>query len=169
MHPRVIHSLPKADTSNDGDEQSGKDTAPPPLKQAILSTPAITQRRVNSLVFDFIVNEVQPFSTVENTSFRKMVEGLSGGRSPVCRKTLMTHIEKTFPKMKEAITEILLHTQNVCTTADIWTAHHRSFIGITCHWIESDTLDRKSAALACERIRGHHTYDVIAAKISQVE
>ncbi|CAI5682826.1 unnamed protein product [Oreochromis niloticus] len=168
MHPRVIHSLPKADTSNDGDEQSGKDTAPPPLKQAILSTPAITQRRVNSLVFDFIVNEVQPFSTVENTSFRKMVEGLSGGRSPVCRKTLMTHIEKTFPKMKEAITEILLHTQHVCTTADIWTAHHRSFIGITCHWIESDTLDRKSAALACERIRGRHTYDVIAAKISQV-
>lgn len=70
--------------------------------------------------------------------------------------------------MNEAITEILLHTQNVCTTADIWTAHHRSFIGITCHWIESDTLHRKSAALACERIRGHHTYDVIAAKISQV-
>lgn len=113
MHPRVIHSLPKADTSDHGDEQSGKDTAPPPLKQAILSTPAITQRRVNSLVFDFIVNEVQPFSTVENTSFRKMVEGLSGGRSPVCRKTLMTHIEKTFPKMKEAITEILLHSKCV--------------------------------------------------------
>lgn len=80
----------------------------------------------------------------------------------------MTHIEKTFQKMKEDGTEILQHVQNVCTTADIWTAHHGSFIGITCHWIESDTLDRKSAALACERIRGCHTYDVIAAKISQV-
>ena len=39
---------------------------------------------------------------------------------------------------------------------------------ITCHWIEPETLDRKSAALACERIRGRHTYDVIAAKISQI-
>lgn len=97
-----------------------------------------------------------------------MVEGLSGGRTPICRKTLMSHIEKTFLKMKEAETEILQHVQNVCTTAAIWTAHHRSFIGITCHWIESDTLDRKSAALACERMRGRHTYDVIAAKISQV-
>lgn len=41
-------------------------------------------------------------------------------------------------------------------------------MGITCHWIEPETLDRKSAALACERIRGRHTYDVIAAKVSQI-
>uniref|UniRef100_A0AAY4DRN2 Transposase n=1 Tax=Denticeps clupeoides TaxID=299321 RepID=A0AAY4DRN2_9TELE len=168
MHPRVMHSLPKANTLDHGNEQSGKDTTPLPFKQAILSIPAITQMRVNSLVFDFIVNEVQHFSIVENTSFHKMVKGLSGARTPVCRKTLMKHIEKTFLNMKEAGTEILQHTQNVCTTADIWTAHHRSFNGITCHWMESDTLDRKSAALACERIRGHHTYDVIAAKIIQV-
>ena len=56
----------------------------------------------------------------------------------------------------------------MCTTADIWTAHYRSFMGIMCHWIEPEILDWKSAALACERIMGHHTYDVIAAKISQV-
>lgn len=72
-----MHRL-KTNTSDHGDEQSGKDTTPPPLKQTILSTPAITQRRVNALVFDFIVNEVQPFSTVENQSFCKMVEELSG-------------------------------------------------------------------------------------------
>lgn len=155
-------------TSDDGGEGSAMPT-PPPLKQATLSsTSAITQSKVNSLVLEFIIADVQPFSLVENASFREMIAGISGGRTHMCRKTLMQRIERGFQNMKEAITETLQDVQTVCTTADIWTAHHRSFMGITCHWIEPETLDRKSAALACERIRGRHTYDVIAAKVSQI-
>lgn len=56
----------------------------------------------------------------------------------------------------------------MCTTADLWTAHNRSFFGMTCHWIEEDTLERKSAALACARVRGRHTFDVLAAKICEI-
>lgn len=118
MHPRVMHSLPKAYSPDHGNELNGKDTTPPPLKQAILNTPAITQRKVNSLVFDFTFNKVQPFFTVENTSFHKMFEGLSRGRAPVCRKTLRKHVEKTFQNMKEVGTEILHHTQNACRYMD---------------------------------------------------
>lgn len=44
----------------------------------------------------------------------------------------------------------------------------RGFIGVTCHWIDPQTSDQKSAALACERIRGHDTYDVIAAKFTEI-
>lgn len=154
--------------SDDGGEGSAMPT-PPPLKQATLSsTSAITQSKVNSLVLEFIIADVQPFSLVENASFREMIAGISGGRTHMCRKTLMQRIERGFQNMKEAITETLQDVQTVCTTADIWTAHHRSFMGITCHWIEPETLDRKSAALPCERIRGRHTYDVIAAKVSQI-
>lgn len=154
--------------SDDGGEGSAMPT-PPPLKQATLSsTSAITQSKVNSLVLEFIIADVQPFSLVENASFREMIAGISGGRTHMCRKTLMQRIERGSQNMKEAITETLQDVQTVCTTADIWTAHHRSFMGITCHWIEPETLDRKSAALACERIRGRHTYDVIAAKVSQI-
>lgn len=155
-------------TSDDGGEGSAMPT-PPPLKQATLSsTSAITQSKVNSLVLEFIIADVQPFSLVENASFREMIAGISGGRTHMCRKTLMQRIERGFQNMKEAITETLQDVQTVCTTADQWTAHHMSFMGITCHWIEPETLDRKSAALACERIRGRHTYDVIAAKVSQI-
>lgn len=154
--------------SDDGGEGSAMPT-PPPLKQATLSsTSAITQSKVNSLVLEFIIADVQPFSLVENASFREMIAGISGGRTHMCKKTLMQRIERGSQNMKEAITETLQDVQTVCTTADIWTAHHRSFMGITCHWIEPETLDRKSAALACERIRGRHTYDVIAAKVSQI-
>uniref|UniRef100_A0A8D0D640 BED-type domain-containing protein n=1 Tax=Sander lucioperca TaxID=283035 RepID=A0A8D0D640_SANLU len=164
-HSSVLQRAEMA--SDDGGERSAMPNAPP-LKQATLSTSAITQRKVNSLVLEFIVADVQPFSLVENASFREMNAGISGGRTPMCRKTLMQRIERGSQNMKKALTETLQDVQTVCTTADIWTAHHRSFMGITCHWIEPETLDRKSAALACERIRGRHTYDVIAAKISQI-
>ncbi|XP_060882941.1 uncharacterized protein LOC132954402 [Labrus mixtus] len=106
--------------------------------------------------------------TIEDADFRKLIEGISGGKTPMCRKTLMQRINKAFQSMKGSITRKLHGIHTVCTTADIWTAHHRSYLGITCHWIEPETLERKSAALACERIRGRHTYDVIATKISEI-
>ena len=39
---------------------------------------------------------------------------------------------------------------------------------MTAHWIGADTLQRKSAALACARVTGKHTFDVIADKIYKI-
>lgn len=99
---------------------------------------------------------------------KKLVEGLSGGKTVMCRKTLVQNIENEFAVMKNSLTETLMNVSNVCTTADLWTAHNRSFLGMTCHWIEENTLERRSAALACARIKGRHTFDVLAAKISEI-
>ena len=55
----------------------------------------------------------------------------------------MRRIEDGFLAMKEKLTEKL-------------------------HWIEGQDLERKSAALASARIKGRHTYDVIAEKIQQI-
>uniref|UniRef100_UPI003AAFB1AC cocaine esterase-like n=1 Tax=Centroberyx gerrardi TaxID=166262 RepID=UPI003AAFB1AC len=53
----------------------------------------------------------------------------------------------------------------VATTTDCWTAHQRSYIGVTCHWIDEETFERRSAALACQRLRGSHTFDVLAGAL----
>ena len=50
----------------------------------------------------------------------------------------------------------------IATTTDFWTAHRQSFIGVTAQWIEPDALKRCSVALACKRLKGAHTYDVLA-------
>ena len=55
--------------------------------------------------------------------------------------------------------------ERVCTTADVWTANRRSYLGMTVHWIDPSTLKCCKAAIACARITGRHTYDVLAAKI----
>ena len=50
----------------------------------------------------------------------------------------------------------------VATTADCWSAHNRSYLGMTVHWLDPKTRARQHAVLACSRLRGHHTFDVLA-------
>lgn len=47
---------------------------------------------------------------------------------------------------------------------------HRTFgpPGMTVHWIDSIRFKHEKAAHACKRVRGRHTYDVIACEIDQV-
>lgn len=51
--------------------------------------------------------------------------------------------------------------QYVSTTADIWSAKKRNFFGVTCHWVTKD-LKWQSAALACKRFKGVHSYERVA-------
>lgn len=141
----------------------------PPLKQArIQSGLSVSQQRVNQLVFNFLVDDVQCFSLVEQPSFKKLIEGISGGKKVMCRKTLMQRIYREFAVMKESVISKLINVDTVCTTADIWSAQNRSFFGVTCHWIDKDTLERHSVALACTRLKGRHTYDAVAAKLNEI-
>lgn len=78
----------------------------------------------------------------------------------MCRKTLFQH--KEFVVMKNSLTETL-----DCMKADLWIAHNVSFLGMICRWIEENTRERKSAALACARVTGQHTFDVLATIISE--
>ncbi|KAL3244794.1 hypothetical protein MRX96_018596 [Rhipicephalus microplus] len=44
----------------------------------------------------------------------------------------------------------------------------RSFLGVTVHYIDEESLERRSAALECQRLSGHHTYDAIATVLHAV-
>ena len=61
--------------------------------------------------------------------------------------------------------------ERVCTTADVWTASRRSYLGMTVHCIDPSTLKRRKAAIVCAQLQitGRHTYNVLAAKIESFQ
>src|SRR5206468_4750871 len=127
---------------------------------------AVSQTEIDNLVIQYIVSEMRPLSTVEKTAFKALVER-SSGKSVMCRKSLTKHLNDRYLSMNKSITENIKTVNHICTTADIWSVNHQSYMGMTGHWID-DNLVRHSVALACRRMLGSHTYDRIAEIMSEV-
>lgn len=86
----------------------------------------------------------------------------------MCRATVTKRIDEKANLIKNNVRDAMAKVQQVATTTDCWTARRRSYIGVTAHWIDNETLDRMSTALACRRLKGRHTYDVLAAKLEEI-
>lgn len=130
----------------------------------------ISQEKADDLIVKYVVNEMRPLRTVESDSFRVLVTGLNSAVTVMCCKTLHVILKNKYDSMLHTLKSELSSTRYICTTADIWSSAHRSFLGMTAHWFGTDSdgnLLRKSAALACMRFKGKHSYDHIAAGISQ--
>lgn len=149
----------------------------PPLKQVKVEDDASFQQEamldesqavVDSLVFNFIMEDLQPLSLLEQPAFRKLVEGLSGGVMLTTREAVEDRLQEEQAHMVEELKVKLNDVPSVCTTVDIWTARGKSYLSMMCHWIDPNHLQRKSAALACARIRGELTYNTVASKIHEV-
>ena len=110
-----------------------------------------------------------PLSTVESSSFRKLINALTSTSVQLPdRKSLTLYLEKAFESMIKKVKEALDGVDHISTTADVWTAHHKSYLGMTAHWIDQKSLKRQKAAIACVRVIGRHTYDVLAASIEEI-
>ena len=70
--------------------------------------------------------------------------------------------------MKKKIKATLREVDNVSATADVCTVHHRSYLGMTVHWINQKSLKRQKEPITCIHIIGRHKYNVLAAKIEEV-
>ncbi|XP_067298604.1 zinc finger BED domain-containing protein 4-like [Pseudorasbora parva] len=141
-----------------------------PKIMSAFSSPAtkVTQGVIDKLLINFVCEGNQPFSIVELPSFKKMIETLQPQCTVMTRKTLRLKVQDAFGNMKSAIVQKLNNAEYVATTADCWSARQRSYLGVTCHWIDSTSFERCSAALACRRMTGSHTFDVIAAALEEI-
>jgi len=109
-----------------------------------------------------------PISTVEKQSFRNLISGLSGDtNSPPCRQTLKALIDKQKEEYIESFKNKLRTIRYVCTTADIWSTNNKSYMGVTCHYLD-EQLKRHSTVLACKRMKYSHTHLQIAKTLSDI-
>uniref|UniRef100_A0A8C1V5X7 HAT C-terminal dimerisation domain-containing protein n=1 Tax=Cyprinus carpio TaxID=7962 RepID=A0A8C1V5X7_CYPCA len=157
---------------------AGRDynTAATPAKQAKLDLTSAVQKVSEGelkkiIIAGYIVEKMLPLRMVESPSFMRILNKI-----PVCgkkealpdRKTFSSYLDKCYTDMEIELKKTFKSFFYISITADIWTSHNRSFLGMTAHWIDSSTSVRGHTALACKRVRGRHTYDVIANEIEQV-
>uniref|UniRef100_A0AAZ1XY44 HAT C-terminal dimerisation domain-containing protein n=1 Tax=Oreochromis aureus TaxID=47969 RepID=A0AAZ1XY44_OREAU len=154
---------------------STDNTAATPAKQTKLDFTSATQKvsegELKKMIAGYVVEEMLPLRTVESLSFRCILNKI-----PVCgkkaalhdRKMFSAYLDKCYADMEMELKETFESLEYISTTADIWTSHNKSFLGMTAHWIDPSTFVRGHAALACKRVRGRHTHDVIGNEIEQV-
>ena len=97
-----------------------------------------------------------PLSTVESKPFKRLIGDFSSTQVPG-RKTLTLHLDKAFETMEQKVKVASDLIDTVSTTADVWSAHNRSYLGITVHWVNPTTLSCCKATLCCLRVIGRHT------------
>ena len=84
------------------------------------------------------------------------------------RKTFSKYINAECAKINAKLKRGFEGSEYVSTTADIRTAHNRSYLSVTAHWIHPHSMRRKKAALACRQLKGCHTHDNIATELDNI-
>lgn len=128
----------------------------------------VPQATVDKLVINFIREGLQPFAVVEQPTFKELVTTLQPQAKVISRPTVCARICEAADHVKETLVAALDKVKFVAATTDCWSAHQKSYLGVTCQWIEEESLERKSAALACKRLRGSHTFDMLAGALDDV-
>ncbi|XP_072530968.1 zinc finger BED domain-containing protein 4-like [Salminus brasiliensis] len=128
----------------------------------------VPQAKVNKLMINFICEGLHPFSVVEQPAFKELLLTLNPQCKVMSIPAVRARIEAAAIEMKKTLMSHLSKVSYVATTTDSWTAHQQSYIVVTAHWIDEDTLKRKSAALACQRLKGSYTFDVLAGALDDI-
>lgn len=128
----------------------------------------MTQKSVDDAIINFVIQGLQPLSVVEQQGFKTLVHHLQPQVSVMSRGTAKNKIEKATQQMKNILKAAMSKVEFIATTTDCWTAHRRGFIGVTAHWMDPETLERRSAALACRQLTGSHTFSVLTGALTDI-
>uniref|UniRef100_A0A3Q2GKC2 BED-type domain-containing protein n=1 Tax=Cyprinodon variegatus TaxID=28743 RepID=A0A3Q2GKC2_CYPVA len=126
------------------------------------------QEHFDKLILNFIVQGMHPLHTVNRPEYRQLFSEILPSRHLISRRTLGRLLDKEHSSMKTALVDVMSKQSHLCTNADAWSSNNRSFLGVSVHWIDEDSLNIRSGALACRRIVGRHTFGVLAKMLEAV-
>lgn len=96
---------------------------------------------VDKVVLNFVVQGLYPPHIVQQHGFIDLVQHLQPNTNVMTRNAVVNKVTKTSAEMKRKLKAALAEVQFI-TTTDCWTAHRRSFIGVTAHWFNPQTMQR---------------------------
>jgi hypothetical protein len=123
--------------------------------------PKYDSKVAHKLFMNFMVQEMLPAKLVDSPALRKWAAYLNKEVRLPSRRTFMRRLKDWADEGRAKVMEVLSEADHVATTSDLWTAHNRSFIGITAHWMDA-SLQRTTAVLCCKELNVKHTFDVVA-------
>lgn len=81
---------------------------------------------------------------------------------------LKNKINGVYGEYQTALSKILEHVPFVCEAVDIWSTKRRSFMGMSLHYVDPNTLERKSFALSCAEFESPHNNERIAEHLQLI-
>lgn len=128
----------------------------------------ITQKDVDDAVIKLLISATLPHHIVDRPEFKNAILlGLPEDLKVICRQSVKKRLDEYHDLMKSNIMRELQTVDFVASCADVWTKHHRAFLGMNITWIDSRTMERKAAAIALKRLRMRHTYQVLGAAMNK--
>jgi len=118
---------------------------------------ALSQSAFDKDVVQMLVTDMQPLAAVEREGFKKFCTRYLPRYTLPSRRTAGRRLHEMYLMEKEKLVAKLAAVPWMSATADIWSAHKRAYMGVTLHYVESETLKMTSCHLACRRFKGAHT------------
>lgn len=122
-------------------------------------------KKINLLILNMIVKDLQPFSMVEDTGFISLMNYIEPTYKIPCRYTLSnTLLDCQYLKIKNQLKEELRGASHISLTTDGWTSRTMtSYQAITAHYFINWQI--KSALLGCFECHERHTGEYIKTQI----
>ena len=118
------------DYSSPSKKVKGDFFAARPLKQ--------TQSKVNYLVLDYIMDELQPLCIFQKPSFKNLLTDLAPYAKALGRNALAMQTEAKFIEVQKGTAHDFELTNYMSLTTDIWSAISKSYSGMTAHFFNEN-------------------------------
>ena len=122
------------------------------------------KQKLDDLVLDLIVDDIQPLSVVENRAFRRLLHELDPKYDIVCRKTLTNKLlPKRYYEEKALLLKKLADAKSVSVTTDQWTSKaHEGYTTITGHYIDAKWQIQSPVLLTRAKPQRHNAVNLAA-------
>lgn len=154
---RGRNSSGESDTSDGGPVK--KQTS---IKAIFKEKAQFDQTKARKLWTKFFIQDIVPNHLTDSVALREFCDFMNSNFRVPSRRTLTRDITRLGQETKVRLESLLDSISFVATTADSWSAHNRSFLGMTIHWIDSVTLKREKAVLGIKEICVRQTADYLA-------
>jgi len=115
-----------------------------------------------------VVDDIESLSVGQRFGFSRFCAKYIPKYKLPSRRTVGRRLDDLYDEKKHSLLEKLKDVKWTSLTADSWSAHRKSFMGVTLHFIEPKTLEMMSYALGCRRFKGSHTAKAICVLLSDM-